>query len=60
MRTVYNLECVVVDKLGRAKQTKHVGVYSSLEEVENAKQTLLKATTLPLKFEVYFIEHIFS
>jgi hypothetical protein len=40
MHTVYNLEMQVRDKMNRIKKTSHVGVYSTLEEIEVAKNYL--------------------
>jgi len=41
MRTVYNLEYKVVDKLGRQKSTHHVGVFATLDEVSQAQQDII-------------------
>lgn len=57
MYTVYNLEMQMRDKMQRIKKTAHVGVFSSLEAIENAKNKILEnapGTT----FEVYPCEHI--
>lgn len=59
MKTVFNLVYSVVDKLGRAKSTVHVGVFGSLEDVDVAKKKLLEDNP-NITFEVYPIEHIFS
>jgi len=57
MHTVYNLEMQVRDKMNRIKKTSHVGVYSTLEEIEVAKNKVL--TDNPnVTFEVYPCEHI--
>lgn len=58
MRTVYHLEYVITDKLGRAKHTKHVGVYSTIEQVEEVKQIIL-STDSTVSFKVHIIEHLF-
>lgn len=59
MKTVFNLVYSVVDKLGRAKSTVHVGVFDSLEDIDVAKKKLLEDNP-NITFEVYPIEHIFS
>ena len=57
MHTVYNLEMQVRDKMNRLKKTSHVGVYSTLEEIEVAKTKIL-ADNPNITFEVYPCEHI--
>jgi hypothetical protein len=57
MHTVYNLEMQIRDKKNRIKKTSHVGVYSTLEEIENAKTKMLEAKP-NITFEVYPCEHI--
>jgi hypothetical protein len=57
MYTVYNLEMQVRDKMNRIKKTSHVGVYSTLEEIEVAKSKVL-ADNPNVTFEVYPCEHI--
>jgi hypothetical protein len=57
MHTVYNLEMQVRDKLNRIKKTSHVGVYSTLEEIEVAKTKVLDDNP-NITFEVYPCEHI--
>ncbi len=57
MHTVYNLEMQVRDKMNRIKKTSHVGVYSTLEEIEVAKNKVL-ADNPNVTFEVYPCEHI--
>lgn len=59
MRTVYHLEYVITDKLGRTKQIKHAGVYSSIEEVDKVKATI-NSIDSTISFKVYIIEHLFS
>lgn len=57
---IFNLECSVMDKLGRATATKHIGMFKTEEEVEKAKvktQTLNKKGRLA--FTVYFIDKYF-
>ena len=57
MHTVYNLEMQVRDKMNRLKKSSHVGVYSTLEEVEVAKTKIL-VDNPSITFEVYPCEHI--
>ena len=57
-KTLYNLEMKTTDKLGRAKTTRHVGVYGSIEDLEKAKSATLE-TEPNVKFEVYICEHLF-
>ena len=57
MHTVYNLDMQVRDKMNRIKKTSHVGVYSTLEEIEVAKTKILE-TNPAVTFEVYSCEHI--
>lgn len=61
MRTLYNLEYVLVDKLNRAKKKFHVGVYKSEEEVEQAKNKVLNTVQGDdnISFNVYISENIF-
>ena len=50
MHTVYNLEMQVRDKMNRIKKTSHVGVYSTLEEIEVAKTKVLNDNpNVPIK-----------
>ena len=60
MKTVFNLEYSVVDVLGRAKTSAHVGVFGSLEELEVAKKKIIDENDKNVTFEVYPVEHIFS
>ena len=57
MHTVYNLEMQIRDKMNRIKKTSHVGVYSTLEDIEIAKIKTL-ASNPNVTFEVYPCEHI--
>lgn len=53
MRTIYNLEYKLLDKLGRVRETHHGGVYSTMEGVDNAKNNLLQQFPSNVSFEVY-------
>ena len=57
MHTIYNLEMQVRDKMNRIKKTSHVGIYSTLEEIEVAKTKVLDDNP-NVTFEVYPCEHI--
>lgn len=58
---IYNLEYQLMDSIGRGKKPLHVGVFASLDEVENAKQNLIKQfNPYPVNFNVYIIENLFS
>ena len=57
MHTVYNLEMQIRDKMNRVKKTSHVGIYSTLEEIEAAKAKELEKNS-NVTFEVYPCEHI--
>lgn len=59
MRTVYNLEYKVVDKLGRQKSTHHVGVFATLDEVSQAQQDIILKHP-DVIFDIYTCEHLFS
>lgn len=57
MKTVFILESQVRDKLGRVKSKKHLGVFSSLDELEYKKKQALKENN-DLGFEIYTHEHL--
>lgn len=58
---IYNLEYEFLDSLGRAKKTLHYGVFASLEQVEEAKQQLIKKhEDSKVNFKVHIIENLFS
>lgn len=61
MRTLYNLEYSVVDKLNRSKKKYHVGVFKSEDEVEQAKTKILSSLDGDdgIMFTVYISENIF-
>lgn len=56
MRCVYNLEYSILDKIGRAKKTSHVGVFADIESVEKAKFKILDQVKDKLSFKVYVIQ----
>ena len=57
MNSVYILEYKIHDKLGRTKKTCHVGVYDSLDKLEQAKVSVV-SNTENVVFTVYNSEHI--
>jgi len=59
--TIYNLEYSILDKLGRAKSTKHVGVFKTEADIEVAKErTLQENSKHKISFKVFVIDNIFS
>jgi len=57
---IFNLECSVLDRIGRATATRHIGVFKTEEEVEQAKvkeQEINKKSRLA--FSVYLINKYF-
>ena len=60
MRTTYNLECVILDKMGRTKKVSHVGIFSSMESVEEAKTKLISEHgDRNVSFNIHIIENWF-
>lgn len=57
-KLVYNLEMKTVDKLGRAKTTKHIGMFDSMDRLEITKSNIL-SNNPNVKFEVHVCEHLF-
>lgn len=57
MTPVYILEYKTLDIMNRSKKTAHVGVYSTLDAVEIAKQGILDEHP-NVAFEIYTSEHI--
>ena len=57
MHTVYNLEMQIRDKKNRVKKTSHVGVFETIEAVEEAKSKELEKKP-NVTFEIYPCEHI--
>jgi len=55
MRTVYVLESKSVDKKGREKNAKYLGVFKSIDDVEGVKQAELSKNK-NLIFHVYVSE----
>jgi len=55
MRTVYVLESRSVDKKGREKNAQFVGVYTTLDDIEKAKQEMLEKAK-NLIFHIYVSE----
>lgn len=57
---VYNLEYNILDKIGRAKKTIHVGVFSSVEEVESVKSAIMLTAEEDISFNVFVVEDLFT
>ena len=58
---IYNLEFSILDKLGRAKSTNHVGIFKTDAEIEVAKQrTIQENLKHKVSFKIFPIENIFS
>lgn len=55
---IYNLEYNILDKLGRAKKTTHVGIFSDLDRVEKAKEAIATKISDRLSFNVYVIPKV--
>lgn len=59
--TVFNLEYRLTDKIGRAQKATHVGVFSSLVELEEAKNLLVKQHgDDKVRFEIFPINNLFE
>lgn len=59
--TVYNLEYSLLDSINRSTKTKHVGIFSSLEEVDKAKREIMqRENERGVRFEVYPIDNLFE
>ena len=57
---IYNLEYSMLDKLGRAKSTKHVGLFKSENDVEFAKAKVVEENAdNKVSFQVYLIDDPF-
>lgn len=58
---IYNLEYQLIDSIGRGKKALHVGVFENIEQVEKAKDQIVKQfNPVPVNFNVYIIEDLFS
>lgn len=53
MKTSYILEYKVVDSKGREKNSKHVGVFGSLDKLEEKKQEIMSVVGQNLSFQIY-------
>ena len=57
---IYNLEYKVLDKLGRAKNSVHVGLFKTEDDVELAKKRIYEDNTEhKIAFDVYIIDDPF-
>lgn len=57
---LYILEYKERDSRGREKNSKHVGVFQSLEDLEKKKDEILHAISKQISFQVYVSEKVFS
>ena len=54
---IYNLEYRILDRLGRTKTTKHVGIFLNEPKLEAAKQSIIEQNAKrKLAFDVFLIE----
>ena len=53
MKISYILEYKLVDSKGRQKNSKHVGVFGSLETLEQKKQESMNLVGQNLSFQIY-------
>lgn len=62
MKSIYNLEYRILDKLGRTKHTRHAGLFIDEEKLEAAKSKILdEEKPKKVAFDVYVLERpIFS
>jgi hypothetical protein len=59
MKDLYNLEYRVVDKKGRTKSTKNVGIFDSLDKIEFAKTEVLNANKkYKIAFDLYLTNNM--
>ena len=59
MKNLYNLEYRVVDKKGRTKSTKNVGIFDSLDKIEFAKTEVLNANKkYKIAFDLYLTNNM--
>lgn len=59
MRTFFVLEYKLLDAKGREKTPKHVGVFKTLDSVDEKKNELLNTLQEKITFQVYAHESIF-
>lgn len=59
MSQCYILEYKVVDSKGREKTPKHVGVFSSVDQLDKEKEKILLSNKNRISFQVYVNERIF-
>ena len=55
MRSIFNLEYSILDKIGRAKKTTHVGIFDSIDTIEKAKSDIASRINDKLSFTVHII-----
>lgn len=53
---LYNVEYRILDRLGRTKSTKHIGVFNNEKKVEEVKSSILKNVSFSkVAFDIYAI-----
>ncbi len=58
---IFNLEYSILDKLGRAKSTSHVGIFKTEADIEIAKEKIIKKNPKhKVSFKIFLIYNIFS
>lgn len=57
---LYILEYKERDSKGREKNSKHVGVFKSLEDLERKKDEILQAVSKQISFQVYVSDKVFG
>lgn len=55
----YILEYKEQDSRGREKNSQHVGVFKSVDELEKIKNNLIKTLKKRVSFQVYISQNIF-
>ena len=59
MRTVFVLEYKDIDSKGREKNATHVGVFSSVDKLEEAKSNIISQLGSKISFQVYDSETVY-
>ena len=59
MKEFYTLEYKTMDSKGREKNAKYVGVFKTLQEIDNAKKNILNTNNNNISFQVYNHNNIF-
>jgi len=59
MGPLYILEYKELDSRGREKNSKHVGVFKTIDDLEKKKAEILHTLTKQISFQVYVSEKVF-